>query len=240
MINRHLPIMNIFKDRFSQWKMQRVEFSHMNSNLSWSQSQSIVPLSSSLKFCGNDSDEFDYPVSGRGLQELLSLTFPESLLSKDEIDTWDKDESILDVCAGQGQLIKDFRGKDFKFNNLQGFDKSEKRGEHIPYGDIRQMTSTTYQNLDRIFCTWAIFSVGGENREMKQATLRKMAAWLKPGGKIYLGPLTAAFTKDILDTGILSKLGLSAKIDFKHHKNVYCAVLTKDGLNNNNYREVLL
>lgn len=134
-----------------------------------------------LQFQASSSQEIAYEVTARGIDQLKGVVYPDHVF-----DNLSHDMHILDIGAGKGKFVRDLRSLGFR--NARGIDKEEKSSQVLRV-DITNLDSNSYgQKLDRIFSSWSLFTYK-EPMDMQEESLRKMANWLKPGGKIYLGPV---------------------------------------------------
>jgi hypothetical protein len=77
--------------------------------------------------------------------------------------------------------------KNLVTKNAWGIDL-EAESDYVGLADINHLDKDSFSDLDHIFSNWSIFSYQ-EDKWMQTESLEKMAAWLKPGGKIYLAPI---------------------------------------------------
>lgn len=178
-----------------------------------------------------------YHVSHRGYGEIAGY-YPDWVLGqwekKDGILTQvkegilKKNDAILDVGAGDGQFVKDLEGE--KFTNLTAFDKNVEN-KHVKKIDIKDLTESSYaRQFDHIFSTWSIFTYD-ESQRFQYECLKKMAAWLKPGGRIYLSPVNKdrieEFVREIPGLTIQSGTTEATRSRSNDDSNDHYVILTK-------------
>ncbi|WP_367144286.1 class I SAM-dependent methyltransferase [Pantoea stewartii] len=135
--------------------------------------------------------ELNYEVTGRGVNKLIGVIYPHSIL-----ENMTRDMHVLDVGAGKGEFVRGLQRLGFK--NTRGIDKEE-ASPGVFRVDIANLDAEHYkEKMDRIFSSWSIFTYK-ESPDLQRESLQKMAHWLKPGGQIYIGPVDASHIDNLLE-----------------------------------------
>jgi SAM-dependent methyltransferase len=159
--------------------------------------QEVHPLHTDIPFAPSDSFRksgastikfgVTYTVSGkRRTGEDVKKLYPPQVWNKVETD-----DLILDIGTGEGNLIyllrKDGHSHAYGIDKARGADRLTPNTPILQL-DLQEAPANLFRNVDHIFSTWSLFTYP-ETLQFKQQALKKLAGWLRPGGKIYLTPV---------------------------------------------------